>query len=107
MSCLQQPELASASAGAIQNICTACKDHMAVHFYGLFELVMNIDNFSLTNEAAIGLLKACSVILTKMPHENLHLSMKELTMLQIRHLSIILEVYILNFNLNHYMCINI
>ena len=95
LSCLHQAELASASAGAIQNISTACKDHMAVHFYGLFELVMNIDSFSLTNEAAIGLLKACSVILTKMPHEDLQESMKKITMLQIHHLSIILEVYIL------------
>lgn len=55
--CLQQPPLATAAANSLQSICSACRDHMGVHFSGLVQIVQSLDNFSISNEAAIGLLK--------------------------------------------------
>ena len=55
--CLQQNQLAFASANCLQNICIACRDHMAVHFSGLLQILQSIDKFSISNEGVIGLLK--------------------------------------------------
>lgn len=54
---LREKTLASAAAKAIQNICSSCRDHMTHHFEGLLEIVRSLDTFSLSHEAAIGLLK--------------------------------------------------
>jgi transportin-3 len=61
---LQQPHQASAAASSLQSICSACRDHMAVHFNGLVQIIQSLDTFSISNEAAIGLLKgkACNVL---------------------------------------------
>lgn len=62
--CLQQPHQASAAAGSLQSICSACRNHMGVHFNGLVQIIQSLDTFSISNEAAIGLLKGkdCSVL---------------------------------------------
>lgn len=49
--------LASAAAKAIHNICSVCRDHMAQHFTGLLEIARSLDSFTLSPEAAVGLLK--------------------------------------------------
>lgn len=49
--------LASAAAKAIHNICSVCRDHMAQHFNGLLEIARSLDSFTLSPEAAVGLLK--------------------------------------------------
>lgn len=49
--------LASAAAKAIHNICSVCRDHMAQHFNGLLEIARALDSFTLSPEAAVGLLK--------------------------------------------------
>jgi transportin-3 len=60
--CLQQNQLACASANCLQSICTACRDHMAVHFSGLLQILQSIHTFSITNEGAIGLLKGIMLV---------------------------------------------
>lgn len=54
---LQQPQLASMAATALQSISTQCKDQMTEHFQGLVQIVQAMDTFNLSTEAAIGLLK--------------------------------------------------
>jgi hypothetical protein len=63
--CLQQPHQASAAASSLQSICSACRDHMGVHFSGLVQIIQSLDTFSISNEAAIGLLKGktCNVFI--------------------------------------------
>lgn len=55
--CLQQPQLANAAANCLQSICTSCREHMASRFAGLLQILQSLDKFSITNEAAVGLLK--------------------------------------------------
>ncbi|RZF36032.1 hypothetical protein LSTR_LSTR005848 [Laodelphax striatellus] len=89
--CLQQPKLASAAATALQSICSACCKHMDVHFNGIAQIIQSLDTFSISNEAAIGLLRGVSMILGKMPPEQLHQSMKEICWLQVKPLAMLLE----------------
>ncbi|XP_067009893.2 transportin-3 isoform X2 [Anabrus simplex] len=89
--CLQQPNLASAAAAALQSICSACRDHMAVHFNGLVQIIQSLDTFSISNEAAIGLLKGVSIILGRMPSDQIQQAMKEICWFQINPLCQLVE----------------
>ncbi|GFG31613.1 hypothetical protein Cfor_03192, partial [Coptotermes formosanus] len=89
--CLQQPHQASAAANSLQSICSACRDHMAVHFNGLVQIIQSLDTFSISNEAAIGLLKGVSVILGQMPADQIQHAMKEICWFQISPLCQLVE----------------
>nr|CAD7459047.1 unnamed protein product [Timema tahoe] len=89
--CLQQPKMASVSANSLQSICSACRDHMAVHFSGLVQIIQSLDTFSISNEAAIGLLKGVSVILGRMPADQIQQAMKEICWIQITPLCQLVE----------------
>lgn len=84
--CLQQPQLASAAADALQSICSACREHMSVHFNGLLQIIQSLDSFSITNQAAIGLLKGVALIISQLPSEQIHNAMKEICWFQIKPL---------------------
>ncbi|GLH15985.1 Transportin-3 [Gryllus bimaculatus] len=89
--CLQQPQLASAAAIALQNICSACQDHMTVHFNGLLQIIQSLDTFRITNEAAIGLLKGVSLILGRMPGDQIQQAMKQICWVQVNPLNHLIE----------------
>ena len=89
--CLQRPPLASAAAVALQAICSACCEHMGVHFSGLVQIVQSLDTFNMSNQAAIGLLKGVSVILGRLPAEQITPLMKEICWLQVKPLFELLE----------------
>jgi len=57
LDCLNQKGLGSAASGALLSICTACPLHMTTHFSGLLQIARSLDNFAISNDAAIGLLK--------------------------------------------------
>jgi len=57
MNGLQQPQLASAAAISLQNICSQCSEHMTSHFSGLLQIVQAVDSFNVPNDVAIRLLK--------------------------------------------------
>ena len=90
--CLQQPQLASAAADALQSICSACREHMSVHFSGLVQIIQSLDSFSITNQAAIGLLKGVAVILAQLPSDQIHNAMKEICWFQIKPLCQLVQV---------------
>lgn len=54
---MNQKGLGSAASGALLSICTACPLHMTTHFSGLLQIARSLDNFAVSNDAAIGLLK--------------------------------------------------
>lgn len=60
---LQQPQLSSIAANALQNISTQCRDHMTSHFQGLMHIVKSMETFSLSTDAAVGLLKGKLLIM--------------------------------------------
>ncbi|XP_066264625.1 transportin-3-like isoform X2 [Branchiostoma lanceolatum] len=84
---LQHPKLGSVSATSLQNICAACREQMARHFKGLLQIVEALDNLHISNEAAVGLLKGISLILTKMPHDQLAVGLRALCQIQANRLS--------------------
>jgi hypothetical protein len=58
LSCLKQPQLATVAATAIQSVCTACRDKMGIsHFPSILQTVEALDEFNMSNNAALGLLK--------------------------------------------------
>jgi len=57
LACLNQKGLGRAASGALLCICTACPLHMASHFSGLLQITRSLNNFAISNDAAIGLLK--------------------------------------------------
>lgn len=63
LDCLKQKGLGSAGSGALLSICTACPLHMTTHFSGLLHIARSLDNFAVSNDAAIGLLKGWIKIL--------------------------------------------
>ncbi|KAL1139884.1 hypothetical protein AAG570_006861 [Ranatra chinensis] len=89
--CLQQAQLANAAANCLQSICTSCREHMAVHFSGLIQILQSLDTFSISNEAVIGLLKGVAVILGKLPPEQIHQAVKEVCLIQIKPLCQLVE----------------
>lgn len=90
--CLQQPQLASAAANSLQSICSSCRVHMGVHFSGLVQIIQSLETFSISNEAAIGLLKGVSVILGRLPPEQIHQAMKEICWVQVKPLCELVQV---------------
>lgn len=91
--CLKQPELASASANGLQLICSACRDKMAQHFNVLaLQIVEALNSSSISSDAAIGLLKGVSVILSKMPADEIYSAMKSLCWVQVEPLRKLNEV---------------
>ncbi|XP_062562419.1 transportin-3 isoform X1 [Armigeres subalbatus] len=82
----QKNGLATAAANALQSICSACKKHMLGHISGLMEIARCLDGFEIQTESAIGLLKGISIIIGRLPPEQLTAAMQELCGFQVRAL---------------------
>ncbi|XP_001602761.1 transportin-3 [Nasonia vitripennis] len=91
LNCLSQKGLGSAASNALQSICTACPKHMASHFQGLLQIARSLDNFAISNEAAIGLLKGVAKIMSSIPKGEIDRAMKELCWFQARPLCQLIE----------------
>lgn len=89
--CLQQPGLASVTANALQSISTACCTHMVTHFTGLLQIIQCLDRLSISNEAAIGLLKGVAIIVSDMPPNQISDALKELCLVQVKPLCELME----------------
>lgn len=89
---LRQKELASAAASAVQSICSACRDHMAVHFEGLLQIARSIDTLGLSHESAIGLLKGTALVLARLPLDKISESLKDLCAVQVNALKKLLTL---------------
>ncbi|NWU98125.1 TNPO3 protein, partial [Upupa epops] len=83
--------LASAAAKAIHNICSVCRDHMAQHFHGLLEIARALDSFTLSPEAAVGLLKGTALVLARLPLEKIAECLSELCAVQVMALKKLLS----------------
>lgn len=74
----QKNGLAAAAATALTQICTACKSRMTYHLNGLVQIAANLDSYEITNESAINLLKGISIIVGRLPAEQLPHALQEL-----------------------------
>ena len=62
---LQQPQIASAAATALQSICAQCQAQMVANFSGLLQVAHAVDSFNLSNDAVIGVLKGQFFVVSK------------------------------------------
>lgn len=87
----QKNGLAPAAAIALTSICSACRQKMVCHISGLVEIARSLDSFQINNDVAIGLLKGISLILTKLPREQLQPALREIVGFQLQPLALLLE----------------
>ncbi|ETN66595.1 transportin [Anopheles darlingi] len=83
----QKNGLATAAANSLQLICSACKKHMLGHISGLMEIARCLDSFDIQTDSAIGLLKGISIIIGRLPPNQLTPAMQELCSFQVEALS--------------------
>ncbi|XP_015607153.1 transportin-3 isoform X2 [Cephus cinctus] len=91
LACLNQRGLGNAASRALQSICAACPLHMAAHFQGLLQIARSLDNFAISNDAAIVLLKGVASTLARLPKDEIAPAMKELCWFQARPLCELME----------------
>lgn len=87
----QKNGLAAAAAAALTQICTICKTRMTCHLSGLIQIAGSLDNFEITNESAISLLKGISIIVGRLPLSQLASPLQELCSFQLVPLQTLLS----------------
>lgn len=88
----QKNGLAAAGAGALTQICTVCKARMTLHLNGLINIAGSLDNFEISNESAINLLKGISVIVGRLPYDQISSPLQELCSYQLTPLRSLLQM---------------
>lgn len=78
----QKNGLAPAAAISLTHICTSNREQMTCHISGVIEISRSLDNFEISNELAIGLLKGFSLILSKLPAAELSPALNEICSFQ-------------------------
>lgn len=78
----QKNGLAAAAANALTQICTACKSRMTCHLNGLIQIAASLDSYEITNESAINLLKGISLIVGRLPNDQMPHAIQELCSFQ-------------------------
>ncbi|KAL5279891.1 Trn-SR family protein [Megaselia abdita] len=87
----QKNGLAPAAAISLTHICSANREQMTYHITGLIEISRSLDNFEISNELAIGLLKGFSLILSKVQAPQLQPVLREICSFQFLPLARIVE----------------
>ncbi|KAL1509671.1 hypothetical protein ABEB36_004377 [Hypothenemus hampei] len=83
--------LGGAAATALQNICKICSSCMSRHISVMLQLLHQLDTFAITNNAAIGILKGVAAILSRMPHAEITVVLRELCKMQLTPLTQLIE----------------
>ncbi|XP_023297905.2 transportin-3 [Lucilia cuprina] len=87
----QKNGLAAAAAISLTSICSSCRQKMVYHISGLVEIARSLDSFEINNDLAIGLLKGISLILSRLPRQQLESAMREIISFQFQPLAIMVE----------------
>lgn len=86
----QKNGLAAAAATALTQICTACKSRMIYHLNGLLQIAQSLDSYEISNESAINLLKGISIIVGRLPLDQMSQPLQQLCSFQVTPLRRIL-----------------
>lgn len=79
----QRSGLAQAAAQALTQICTACKSRMTCHLSGLLAIANNLDSYKINGESIINLLKGISVIVGRLPLDQMALALQQMCQFQL------------------------
>lgn len=80
----QKSGLASAAANSLQLICSHCKRHMVNHINGLMDIARCLELFEVQPESSIGILKGISLIIAKLPNDQIPDVLRLLCSFQVR-----------------------
>ncbi|XP_050298662.1 transportin-3 [Anthonomus grandis grandis] len=80
---LAVPGLSAAAATALQNICVTCNTCMPRYMPILLQVMHQVDNLSITNNAVIGILKGVAAIVSVMSHQEITVVLRELCFMQL------------------------
>lgn len=83
--------LASAAAQSLQLICSSCHRDMIHHITGLVEIARCLEMFEIQPEAAIVLLKGISLIISRLPNNEVSNVMRQLCSFQITHICMLMD----------------
>ncbi|KAH8267498.1 hypothetical protein KR018_009384 [Drosophila ironensis] len=87
----QKNGLAAAAAMSLTSICAACSQKMVCHISGLVEIARSLDSFQINNDVSIGLLKGISLILSRLPRDQLQQAMRQILGFQLQPLAQLVE----------------
>jgi len=95
LSGLSDNRVSSEAASALQNVCSACRTHMAPHFNSLLAILENMDGYdNLKPGAANGLIKGAAEILSGMPRpQDVREPMTRLSQMQLAPLDAVLKAH--------------
>jgi len=65
---------------------------MGVHLHGLLEIVRSMTTFKISNDAAIGLLKGVSIIVARLPPDQIDAALRDVCKCQVLPLCHLIEV---------------
>lgn len=82
----QKNGLAAAAANALTQICTACKSRMTHHLNGLLQIAQSLDTFEISNDSTINLLKGISIIVGRLPLNQMSQPLQQLCSYQVEPL---------------------
>lgn len=83
--------LAQAAATALTQICTSCKSRLTGQLTGLLSIARSLDTYKINNESVINLLKGISVIVGRLPIDQLGVALKEMCSFQLIPLQLLLS----------------
>lgn len=78
----QKNGIATASANALQLICSSSRDHLVAQITGLMEIARHLDSFDIEYEASINLLKGIAGVVGRLPRDQCAAVMLELSSYQ-------------------------
>uniref|UniRef100_T1GDV0 Importin N-terminal domain-containing protein n=1 Tax=Megaselia scalaris TaxID=36166 RepID=T1GDV0_MEGSC len=87
----QKNGLAPAAAISLTQICGANREQMTYHITGLIEICRSLDNFEISNDLAIGLLKGFSLIVSKLQSPQIESVLREICSFQFIPLARVVE----------------
>lgn len=112
----QKTGLAPAAASALTQICTACKSRMIYHLNGLLQIAQNLDTYDISNESTISLLKGISIIIGRLPVDQMSQPLEQLCSYQLEPLRQLLvenyertskftkTIFLIHSNINQLNC---
>lgn len=74
----QKNGLAAAAATALTQICTSCKSRMTQHLDDLLLIAQSLDSYEISNDSTINLLKGISIIIGRLPLNQMAIPLQQL-----------------------------
>jgi transportin-3 len=90
---LHEPQLANEAATALNNICSVCHTHLVPFLEGLVVIAQQMDAFALKANAANGILKGVTVVMNRLPPEQMQAQVRVVCWFQLAPLAATVQAH--------------